>query len=406
MALYVFLLALPLALYVGFRLSSAITDATQNSRFNISKGWARLMVFAVLTWIYLWPGVLAHYRLGGNFKDLFVMTSQVRWQDYLVQFPAWWGLICIVNIFPYFLALDIFGIVSKVRFYSRAKRGEKQPERRWPSRVKIAVAVFFMIYVGVRTFMDTNHLRITDREVVFKSLPEQFNGLRIAFFGDMHMNRYTQEKELALLKKTLQAGEDELMVFTGDLNSHGLGFLKRAYKVVKNPRGKVGNIACMGDHDYWTAAQAVPREMEQRGWTFLQNRHHLMEYKGRRILVTGITHVYSSRISKYNLERLLAEAPEADLKILAVHQPMEFLVETAAKHGYHLFLGGHTHGGEVVNHVFGIPYSPGQKETRYCWGQHTFKGMHVVVTNGIGRTLAALRYHAPSEITRITLVKK
>lgn len=406
MALYIFLLALPAAIYIGFRLSSAIAQVSRNSRYCISKKAARLMVFAVITWVYLWPGILIHYRLSGNFKDLFVTTSRVQWQDYLFQFPAWWGLICIVNIFPYFLALDIFGIVSRVRFYSRANAGEKPPDRLWPSRLKIAVTVFFLFYVGVRTYLDTNHLRVTEGEVAIKNLPEQLNGLQIAFFGDMHMNRYTQEDELELLKKTLQSGEDHLVVFTGDLNSRGRSFLNRAYEIVKNPRGKLGNFACMGDHDYWTAPQEVPREMEQRGWTFLHNRHQLMEYQGHRILVTGITHVYSHRISKPELETLLGSAPEAELKILAVHQPMEFLVETAAKYGYHLFLGGHTHGGEVVNHVFGIPYSPGQKETRYCWGQHIFKDLHIVVTNGIGRTLAPLRYHAPSEITRLTLVKK
>jgi predicted MPP superfamily phosphohydrolase len=58
----------------------------------------------------------------------------------------------------------------------------------------------------------------------------------------------------------------------------------------------------------------------------------------------------------------------------------------------------------VVNHLFGIPFSPALQETRYCWGQHQVNGLQVVITNGIGRTLAALRYHAPSEITNLILV--
>jgi predicted MPP superfamily phosphohydrolase len=272
--------------------------------------------------------------------------------------------------------------------------------------LKIAIVLFFLFYVGVRTYLDTSHVRISTSEVAIENLPEEFQGLRLCLFGDIHVNRYTQGKKLDKLKNTLQTGNEDLIFFTGDLIGRGQDYLNQALNVMCNPKEKLASTACMGDHDYWTAPQLISREMERCGWKFLQNQHHLISYKGHRILVTGITYVYSRRISIYELEKLLGNAPKADLKILLVHQPREFLVETAAQYGYHLFFGGHNHGGEVVNHLFGIPFSPAQKETRYCWGQHQFNGLQVIVTNGIGRTLAALRYHAPAEITKLVLVKK
>jgi predicted MPP superfamily phosphohydrolase len=408
MAIKIFLLALPLFLYIGFRLSTAIAHASETGRFPISKKTARLVVFAFILWFYLWPITLWVYQLTGNVRHLFVLQPQLQWQDYLILFPAWWGLISFVEIFPYFLVLDIFGRVSKSKIFSSKKEqpGEKKPRQRWLSYLKIAVALFFLVYVGIRTYWDTNHVRIDKSQVAIENLPEEFEGLKLCLFGDVHMSRYMPGEKLDILKKTLQAGDDDLIFFTGDLNSDGFDFLGKVLKLMCQPKGKLASIACMGDHDYWTAPYKIPLDMEQCGWKFLQDQHHLIPYKGRRILVTGLTYVYSKRISRIELRRLLANAPEADLKILVVHQPRAFLIEIAAQYGYHLALAGHTHGGEVVNHLFWIPFSPGMAETPYCWGHHRYKDLQIVITNGIGRTLAPLRYHAPAQITKLTLVKK
>lgn len=405
MAMTIMLLALPLYIYVGFRLSTAMAKASKSSRFPISKKSARIIVFSMILWFYLWPITLEAYYLTGNFRNLFVYSPQLHWQDYLVVFPSWWGLISVVEIFPYFLVLDIFTGMSRLKiFSSRKKQSEsKQPGPPWLSYLKIATALFFLFYVGIRAYFDTSHVRISTSEVVIKNLPKELQGLRLCLFGDIHVNRYTQGKKLDILKNTLQAGNDDLIFFTGDLIGRGPDYINQALNVICNPKAKLASTACMGDHDYWTAPNLIAREMRKCGWKFLQNQHQLISYKGRQILVTGITYVYSQRISIYELERLLANAPKADLKILMAHQPRKFLVEIAAKYGYQLFLAGHNHGGEVVNHIFGIPFSPSLLETPYWQGQHRFNGLQVVVTNGIGRTLAALRYHAPAEITKLIL---
>lgn len=408
MAMRIFLLAIPLFIYAGLRMSTAIAASSESTRFQISKKAARIAVFSVIVYLYIYPALLGIYQLTGNTRDLFIFHSHMMWQDYLFVFPSWWGIITLGEILPYFITIDIADRVSRMKIFSRFRKnpGDNPPKRRWPSYIKIAVAGFFIVYVGIRAYFDTKHVRISTTEAVVPNLPEKLDGLQLCLIGDIHMNRYTQTKDLGLLKNTLQSGDDHFYFFSGDLTSRGRKFLTPAFKLMSHPKGKIGNIACMGDHDYWTAPNLIAGKMKKNGWDFLRNRHRLFTYKGHRILVTGITYVYSNRISPYNLENLFSVAPEADLKILLVHQPREFIVKIAARYGYHVFLGGHTHGGEVVSHVFGMPYSPGQSETPYCWGHKKYKKMHVIVTNGIGRTLAALRYHAPAEITRVKLVRK
>jgi predicted MPP superfamily phosphohydrolase len=157
----------------------------------------------------------------------------------------------------------------------------------------------------------------------------------------------------------------------------------------------------MGDHDFWHDREAIASGLKARGWDFLQNRHQLYQHKNLRILVTGITYIYSRRISPGQLDSLLASAPDADLKILLVHQPRPYLMRSAAKYGYHLFLAGHTHGGQMVFKPLGFTLTPTQFENEIYTGHHLINGLHVIITNGIGLTLLPLRFRAYAEIVHI-----
>jgi predicted MPP superfamily phosphohydrolase len=137
----------------------------------------------------------------------------------------------------------------------------------------------------------------------------------------------------------------------------------------------------------------------------MDNAHKLLQIKKARVLVTGITHTYPHKISPEKLKDLLSKAPSADLKILLIHQPAQWIIEEAEKSGYHLFLAGHTHGGQMVLKPFGISLTPSRMENDFFTGYKKSGNMFVVITNGIGVSLAPLRYHAPAEITRIRLQK-
>jgi hypothetical protein len=71
-----------------------------------------------------------------------------------------------------------------------------------------------------------------------------------------------------------------------------------------------------------------------------------------------------------------------------------------------LFVAGHTHGGGIA---FGIPglflVAPARFESRYMSGVYEEGGLLVSVTNGLGFTLAPIRFHAPAEITVLRLEK-
>lgn len=389
------ILSAPLFFYVGRRLSTAITN-----RFKISKKITLSFVFAVILWYYLYPITIMVFHLNGSIRSLFVFKPGLHWPDYLLLYPFWWGFICLLETVSFFALLDIFTLISRLKIVPYPV---KTKWRNTQEFLKIGLVLFFLVYVGARIYIDTNQVRINTHNITIQNLPEEFQNLHIGFFGDIHADRYTKNKKLEKLEKFVHSGKEDLLLFSGDLISNGKSYVKQTLKIIGGPKAGTASIACMGDHDFWTDSRGIPGQMEAHGWTFLQDEHRLLPYKGKKILVTGITHIYSKRISKHELKKLLSRAPAAGLKILLVHQPREMLVEAAAEYGYHLLLGGHTHGGQIVPHLFGIPLNVNREETPFVNGRYLYNGLHVVITNGIGLTLAPVRYHAPAEITRIVL---
>jgi predicted MPP superfamily phosphohydrolase len=217
------------------------------------------------------------------------------------------------------------------------------------------------------------------------------------------VDRYTGAGKLAQLHRIVESRKPELLFSPGDMVTGGTDYVNEAMSAMCVLRGSVGSIAVMGDHDYWSAPDAIEKSFRECQWDFLDNEHRVFEYHGVRILVTGLTHIYGQRLNEPSLDSILSRAPQAGLRVLLVHQPAEWLLQSAAQHGYHLVVAGHTHGGQIVLHPLGIPFTPSMRETPYYSGEYRLGSTGIVVTNGIGLTLAPLRYFAPAEVTTVVL---
>jgi predicted MPP superfamily phosphohydrolase len=394
MVLMVALVALPLSLYLFHRLAAAASAVT-----TLSKGQTRWIVFPVFCLFYTLPLLFLFYSIQGMTEDLFVFQTQVTLLDYLFHFPFWWGLIILLESVPVFLALDVFSPVTRLWPEIRPRWLKGQ------AYLKIGCVCVLALYVPIRSYGDTYHVRNTAAEVGVDGLPAELEGLRIALLADIQVDRFTGRRKLNQIKDLLNATEHDLFFFAGDLVTSGRTFIPLASETICSLGKTAEPIAVMGDHDHWAARDTIPEVMRHCGWRFLENRHHLLNMKGRVVLITGITHVYSNRLRTPELNNFLDLAPDADLRILIAHQPAESLVHAAARHGYDLVLAGHTHGGQIVLHPLGLPFTPSQIETDYYSGLYRTGTTHIIVTNGIGLTLAPIRYHAAAEITSIQLFR-
>jgi len=271
------------------------------------------------------------------------------------------------------------------------------------SWAKILITLVLLSYTGIKIYLDTNHVRLTPHTVQIKNLPDSLNGLKITLLGDVQVDRYTQSAKLGQLEKRIQQAGSDFLLFSGDLVTSGQYFIEQGVEFLCGQSAVIGRFACMGDHDHWANPGKISAGLKNCGWNFLENSHQLVEFKGQRILFTGITHIYSQQISSQHLGSILANTPDADLKILLVHQPAPVIVEMAEKYGYQLVLGGHTHGGQIRFRPLGFTLTPSMFETPYYSGLYQLGNTTVIVTNGVGLTLAPVRYRAGAEVNVISI---
>ncbi len=129
-----------------------------------------------------------------------------------------------------------------------------------------------------------------------------------------------------------------------------------------------------------------------------------------KIEITFVTNTYVERIPADKLDSLAKLNNNYSLKILLAHQPRGFIADAALKYNYDLYLAGHTHGGQIT---FLFPFknlTPTLLEGPYVRGDFHFtneKGnkLLMVVTRGLGMSIAPVRYNSTPEITVIIMEK-
>jgi len=360
---------------------------------------ARKVALVLIAWIYVLPVLALLLYAFGSLSSLFVFNDSISWADYMFHYPIWIALIIVLELTAPFLVLDITLLVARLFLSSLQKF------RRAFAYVRLVLGTLAILYVPIRTTIDTAHVRDSTLRIPIAALPQELDGLQLSLLGDMQIDRYTGDSKISQVRGIIESRKPGMLLSAGDMVTSGTTFLGEAAAAIQHLKGTHGNVAVMGDHDFWSAPEAVRAMYLSDGWTFLDNEHCLSSFAGRSVLVTGLTHIYSNRLKVTDLKSFLDSAPKADLRILLVHQPAEQVVRLAADAGYHLVLAGHTHGGQIVLHPLGIALTPSMLETKYYEGAYKVGSTTVVVTRGVGVTLAPVRYHSGAEVTTLVLAK-
>jgi len=359
---------------------------------------SRIIILSVILLVNIFPLLMLYYYSKGTLLNEFIYKSQTNLQDYFFLFPFWIGLIIIIEVLPYFIASDILQLLGKW-FFS----GLNPVVRKWSAIFKVVLLLFFAIYVSVNTFIDTYKISESKFSINIDDLPAELNNLNLALIADLQIDRFTQNYKIDSVKELINGNKPDLLFFAGDLVTRGKDFINQGVDFMCGLQANTERVACIGDHDYWADAEIISKGLENCGWTFLYDAHSIISYKNSKILVTGITYIYSRRISPGQLKDVLQNAPDADLKILLVHQPSKMVVQFAEEYGYDILLAGHTHGGQVVFKPFGFTLTPTKIENEFYSGYYKKNRLNIFVTNGVGLTMMPLRYRASAEVIKINL---
>ncbi len=252
---------------------------------------------------------------------------------------------------------------------------------------------------GVANGLD---VRLRTLRLELPGLPDAFQGYRVLHLADPHLDAAPGLP--AAILESVAGLEVDLCVCTGDLRAADRGpfietqILEPLAALRRTVRAADGFLATLGNHD---CAEMVP-ELARLGYELLLNRSRRLSRGGAEILVTGVDDVH--RYYTPAAAAALSALAPATFGLALVHSP-EFAREAAAA-GYHLYLCGHSHGGQVCLPGGGpLVTNLARRHRPMASGLWRCRAMTGYTSPGAGLSSLPVRFNCPPEVTLFVLAR-
>lgn len=207
-----------------------------------------------------------------------------------------------------------------------------------------AAAPFAVSLSGVPLSYD---FRVDEHEIELPHWPRALDGLRLAHLSDIHVGGAMDRARLHHVAALTAAARPDLIVHTGDFLTHRRGdFDAPLYEALATLRPRLGQWACLGNHDFDDPARLV-RKLGDAGVVVLRDALTTIDVDGHAVEIAGLDfgwdRAHRAARAAERIERWPARG--AAPRLLLLHDPSEFalLPDDCAD----LVLSGHTHGGHI-----------------------------------------------------------
>lgn len=266
----------------------------------------------------------------------------------------------------------------------------------------LAVPVLAVIVTLIGFINARRVARVVDVEVPIPDLPDALDNFTIAQISDIHVGPTIKRGYLQAIVDRVNRVEADVIAITGDLVDGHVSHLAPHVEPLAELSARHGTYFVTGNHEYYSGVHSWVAELERLGIHVLLNEHVVVEHQGSSLLIAGVTDYSAHTIEpshRSDPEAAMAGAPESvAVRLLLAHQPRSGMA--AAEAGFDLQLSGHTHGGQFLPWNlfvrFQQPFTAGLRRIDQLW---------VYTSRGTGYWGPPKRLGAPSEITRIRLVK-
>jgi predicted MPP superfamily phosphohydrolase len=367
----------------------------------------RLVKRIYLVWVNLYPLALIFIFTYFAITGSYLSSPENKLIDYFLIYPFWINFLLMIQCAVFLIPLDIIKLVS-ILFSKKNKPGIE----RIHSAVLFLLIAFFLLYVPIRIIYDYNSVSVRIIEYQKENLPAELENFRIAFIADIQADHYTDEGRLGNYVNKVNSLNPDLILIAGDLITNGPNYIELSAREVGKLKARYGTYSCVGDHDNWAYRNDYARSLAEvksalnyHGVRMIDNDIKIIEVIGAEIVITFVTNTYVETVPENILDSLSGNN-NGSFKIFLTHQPQPFLIESAKKNNFDLFLAGHTHGGQITLVFPFIQLTPTMFETKYIRGDFWFDGMLMIINRGLGMSLAPIRYNSTPEVTLIVLKNK
>jgi len=258
----------------------------------------------------------------------------------------------------------------------------------------------------------------TDRITVRSEVSDpELNGLKIVLISDLHLSSFYHHKEfITKVMRRINEENPDLLINTGDFVTFGWREFGKFDTILRIAKGKYGNYAVMGNHDfgtyhpYYTEADKnnnvlnMNKMITSSGYKVLNDESVVVRIGKTRIVLAGVTTKGSfAKIIHGDLKKALSGTDTSDFKILLAHDPNQWRKEVTGNTDIDLTLSGHTHGMQIGILSKRIKWSPARYFYPEWNGLYKAGEQYLIVNRGLGVLGMPFRIWMPPEITVITL---
>jgi uncharacterized protein len=251
--------------------------------------------------------------------------------------------------------------------------------------------------------------------------------LRIAVIADIHAcEPWMGLDRVGQIVADTNALAPDLILLLGDYMAHHPFVIRQIpapdwARVLAGLKAPLGVHAILGNHDWWddTEAQKVghgpiraQRALEAVGIRVYENDARRLAKDGQPFWLAGLGDQWALQRSRRGTKRrmkwargvddlpgTMAQIQDDAPAILMIHEPDAFPGVPAR---VALTLAGHTHGGQVS--LGGVALAvPSRYGRRYAYGHIVEEWRHLIVSGGLGCSLAPVRFGVPPEIVLVEL---
>ena len=282
---------------------------------------------------------------------------------------------------------------------------------------KLIIIALFLIIIMIFCYWQNNSIIVTDINYVNSKIPNSFNGYKILHISDLHNKEFGKDqKKLISLTKELNP---DIIVVTGDLidsRRTTIDDMHIALSYMKSATDIAPVYYVSGNHEERSNLyNDLKIALEECGVINIDDTHKNIELNGDSISLLGLADIsfnpiinsrYNTSILEFN-EILGNLKTESDNKftILLSHRPE--LIKLYSQENIDLVFSGHAHGGQIRLPFLGGLIAPDQGFfPKYTNGIHKLNSTSLVISRGLGNSLAPQRLFNRPEVVVVNLSNK
>ncbi|MES2521347.1 MAG: metallophosphoesterase [Gemmatimonadota bacterium] len=256
--------------------------------------------------------------------------------------------------------------------------------------------------VGYTWWVEPEWLEITRVRMPVKRLPTALQGKTLVQLSDIHVGPNVSEEYVRESFRRVQALAPDIVVYTGDLtSSHRDLYTRAASAYATMPRGALGTVGVLGNHDYglnWgepAVARALGNIVGEAGMQVVTNDVAVVAG----LQIVGLGDLWANQFDpRLGFSRCDPREPA----IVLSHNPDSVdLTGWGSYDGW--ILSGHTHGGQCKPPFLPPPIIP-VRNKRYTAGEFALdRGRRMYISRGVG-TVLPVRFNVRPEVTVFELV--